>query len=65
MVKSHKATYNQNYLGAGYGELMGFYPVFSNINHSCISNSKVIKDKTSLKVEVRAKRDIKVLNLNK
>jgi len=45
--------------GAGYGELMGFYPVFSNINHSCISNSKVIKDKTSLKVEVRAKRDIK------
>ena len=43
---------------------MGFYPVFSNINHSCISNSRVIKDKTSMKVEVRAKRDIKVLNLN-
>ena len=43
--------------GDGHGDLMGFYPVFSNINHSCISNCKPVKTK-DMRVEVRAKRDI-------
>merc|ERR1719153_233595 len=30
-------------LPPGYGEEMGFYPMFSNINHSCIANSRVVK----------------------
>merc|ERR1712015_391153 len=44
-------------LEEGYGEEMGFYPTFANINHSCISNAKVVKllDK---RVEVRAKARI-------
>jgi hypothetical protein len=41
-------------LGPGHGEEMGFYPAFSNINHSCLANARVVKlpDKS---VEVRAK----------
>jgi len=44
-------------LPPGYGEEMGFYPMFSNINHSCISNSRVVK-LPSKAVEVRAKTRI-------
>lgn len=41
-------------LGEGYGEEMGFYPVFANINHSCLANAKPVKlsDKT---VQVKTK----------
>ena len=45
-------------LGKGYGELMGFYPVFSNLNHSCLANAKPVK-KRDHTVEVRAKRGIR------
>ena len=45
-------------LGKGYGELMGFYPVFSNLNHSCLANAKPVK-KRDQRVEVRAKRGIR------
>ena len=44
-------------LGKGYGELMGFYPIFSNLNHSCLANAKPVK-KRDQTVEVRAKRKI-------
>ena len=45
-------------LGPGHGEEMGFYPVFSNINHSCLANARLVKlpDKS---IEVRAKVAIK------
>ena len=45
-------------LGPGHGEEMGFYPVFSNINHSCLANARLVKlpDKS---IEVRAKAAIK------
>ena len=26
-----------------HGELIGFYPVFSNINHACLANTKPVK----------------------
>ena len=45
-------------LGKGYGELMGFYPVFSNLNHSCLANAKPVK-KRDRTVEVVAKREIR------
>ena len=45
-------------LGKGYGELMGFYPLFSNLNHSCLANAKPVK-KRDQTVEVRAKRGIR------
>ena len=41
-------------LGEDCGEEMGFYPTFSNINHSCIANCKVVK-LANKAVEVRAK----------
>ena len=44
-------------LGPEYGELMGFYPLFSNLNHSCLANSRPVK-KPNLSVEVRATRRI-------
>ena len=45
-------------LGPGHGEEMGFYPVFSNINHACLANARLVKlpDKS---IEVRAKTNIK------
>ena len=45
-------------LGPGHGEEMGFYPVFSNINHSCLANARLVKlpDKS---IEVCAKVAIK------
>ena len=44
--------------GKGYGELMGFYPLFSNLNHSCLANAKAVKRRDKC-VEVRAKRGIR------
>ena len=44
-------------LGPHHGEEMGFYPVFSNINHACLANARLVKlpDKS---IEVRAKTAI-------
>jgi len=41
-------------LGNDHGEEMAFYPVFSNINHACLANARLVKlpDKS---IEVRAK----------
>ena len=39
------------FTGKEYGELTGFYPVFSNINHSCIANCKPVK-RPDMKVHV-------------
>ena len=36
---------------------MGFYPLFSNLNHSCLANAKPVK-RRDMSVEVRAKRRI-------
>ena len=36
---------------------MGFYPLFSNLNHSCLANAKPVK-RRDMSVEVRAKRMI-------
>ena len=44
-------------LGPDHGELMGFYPLFSNLNHSCLANSRPVK-RPDLGVEVRATRRI-------
>ena len=30
-------------LGPGYGAVAGFYPVFANMNHSCVCNTKTLK----------------------
>ena len=38
---------------SGAGELIGFYPIFSNLNHSCLANSCPIK-LPDMSVEVRA-----------
>ena len=45
-------------LGEGYGEEMGFYPAFSNINHSCLANAKPVK-RNDKSVTVMAKTEIK------
>ena len=44
-------------LGPDHGELMGFYPLFSNLNHSCLANTRPVK-RPDLSVEVRATRRI-------
>ena len=44
-------------LGPDHGEMMGFYPLFSNLNHSCIANSRPVK-RPDFTVEVRATRRI-------
>lgn len=45
-------------LGEGYGEEMGFYPAFSNINHSCLANAKPVKRKDK-EVQVVSKTIVK------
>ena len=45
-------------LGEGYGEEMGFYPAFSNINHSYLANAKPVKLKDKA-VQVVTKNRVK------
>ena len=40
-------------LGPGRGSLTGFYPVFANLNHSCLSNTKTVRLADNL-LEVRS-----------
>ena len=44
-------------LGPGHGALTGFYPVFANMNHSCVSNTKTLKLPNNV-LEVRSVKRI-------
>merc|ERR1712038_2075406 len=44
-------------LGPGRGSLTGFYPVFANLNHSCVANTKTVRLADNL-LEVRSQARI-------
>ena len=50
--------FQTNCVGAGYG-LVGLFPTFSLINHSCVRNARHIVTSDTRVMEVVAQRDIR------